>query len=216
MSFDALTLSAVRDELEPALTGARMQKAVFPDELSLAVEAFRKASLGVAERDTQKVAAVRYVAAGACAGCHDNYLAAWAESPHAKAWLALASRDRTDGSNGGTKNPECVACHSTGWGQPGGNASMDDVVMRTWHGVLCEDCHGPLSAHVADPRGSHATRVTEETCFNCHDKANSPQFDYGSYLRRVSCVSQKANETEGPGGKDASPSIHAVDPPALP
>src|SRR5438067_6042309 len=40
MSFDALTLSAVRDELEPLLTEARMQKIVFVDELSLAVEFF--------------------------------------------------------------------------------------------------------------------------------------------------------------------------------
>jgi predicted ribosome quality control (RQC) complex YloA/Tae2 family protein len=38
MSFDALTLAAVRDELGPLLTGARMQKLVFVDELSLAVE----------------------------------------------------------------------------------------------------------------------------------------------------------------------------------
>ena len=40
MAFDALTLSAVRDELEPLLTGARLQKLSFVDELSLAVEAF--------------------------------------------------------------------------------------------------------------------------------------------------------------------------------
>jgi predicted ribosome quality control (RQC) complex YloA/Tae2 family protein len=40
MSFDALTLSAVRDELEPLLTDARLQKLVFPDELSLAMEVF--------------------------------------------------------------------------------------------------------------------------------------------------------------------------------
>ena len=40
MSFDALSLAAVRDELEPLLTGARMQKLVFVDELSLAVEFF--------------------------------------------------------------------------------------------------------------------------------------------------------------------------------
>src|SRR5206468_8484867 len=40
MSFDALTLSAVRDELEPLLSGARLQKVVLPDDLSLAVEAF--------------------------------------------------------------------------------------------------------------------------------------------------------------------------------
>jgi predicted ribosome quality control (RQC) complex YloA/Tae2 family protein len=40
MPFDALTLSAVRDELEPWLTDARLQKLVFADDLSLAVEVF--------------------------------------------------------------------------------------------------------------------------------------------------------------------------------
>ncbi|MCA1646963.1 MAG: NFACT family protein [Chloroflexi bacterium] len=40
MSFDALTLSAVRAELEPLLVGARMQKVVLPDQLSLALETF--------------------------------------------------------------------------------------------------------------------------------------------------------------------------------
>ena len=39
MSFDALTLSAVRDELEPLLVDARLQRLVFVDDLSLAVEA---------------------------------------------------------------------------------------------------------------------------------------------------------------------------------
>jgi predicted ribosome quality control (RQC) complex YloA/Tae2 family protein len=40
MSFDALTLSAVRDELDPMLTDSRVQKVVFPDEMSLAIEVF--------------------------------------------------------------------------------------------------------------------------------------------------------------------------------
>ncbi|HEY3062145.1 MAG TPA: NFACT family protein [Chloroflexota bacterium] len=40
MSFDALTLSAVRDELEPLLVESRMQRLVFLDELSLVVEYF--------------------------------------------------------------------------------------------------------------------------------------------------------------------------------
>jgi predicted ribosome quality control (RQC) complex YloA/Tae2 family protein len=40
MSFDALTLTAVRDELAPVLAEARIQKLVFLDELSLAFEAF--------------------------------------------------------------------------------------------------------------------------------------------------------------------------------
>ena len=40
MPFDALTLSAVRDELEPLLTDARLQRLVFADELTIAAEAF--------------------------------------------------------------------------------------------------------------------------------------------------------------------------------
>jgi predicted ribosome quality control (RQC) complex YloA/Tae2 family protein len=40
MTFDALTLTAVRDELAPLVAGARVQKIVFVDELSLAVEFF--------------------------------------------------------------------------------------------------------------------------------------------------------------------------------
>jgi predicted ribosome quality control (RQC) complex YloA/Tae2 family protein len=40
VSFDALTLSAVRDELEPVLVDARLQRLVFVDELSLAAECF--------------------------------------------------------------------------------------------------------------------------------------------------------------------------------
>ena len=40
MSFDALTLAAVRDELEPVLSGARLQRVVMVDELSLAAECF--------------------------------------------------------------------------------------------------------------------------------------------------------------------------------
>jgi predicted ribosome quality control (RQC) complex YloA/Tae2 family protein len=40
MSFDALTLSAVRDELEPSIAHTRIQKMVFIDELALALELF--------------------------------------------------------------------------------------------------------------------------------------------------------------------------------
>src|SRR5437762_13583639 len=40
MGFDALTLAAVRDELEPLLTGSRLQRLVMIDELSLAAECF--------------------------------------------------------------------------------------------------------------------------------------------------------------------------------
>ena len=40
MGFDALTLAAVRDELQPLLEGSRVQRLVMVDELSLALECF--------------------------------------------------------------------------------------------------------------------------------------------------------------------------------
>ena len=157
------------------------------------VEAFKVESIGEAQARTEMSTTVGYKAAGACTGCHTDYFAAWTLTPHAKAWQALVSR-------GATTNPECVGCHSTAWGQPGGNASTADVPMRTWKAVQCESCHGPLSAHVADPRANHATPITEATCTGCHDDANSPEFDYGKYLRRVSCVGLKGEHERAPTG----------------
>ena len=43
-SFDALSLSAVRAEIEPRLVGGRVQKIVFPDQHSLALEVFAPAT----------------------------------------------------------------------------------------------------------------------------------------------------------------------------
>lgn len=155
---------------------------------------FQAASVGAASDRAQVDATVRYVAAGACAGCHDEYLAAWAFNDHAKAWQGLVPRN-------GTADPECVGCHSTAWGAPGGNASTEEPVMRTWHGVQCEACHGPMSAHVAEPRGNPGRAVSEATCLACHDPANSPEFDFGTYYRRLSCVSQKAHADEHQKGR---------------
>ena len=155
--------------------------------ISEAVRQFQEASVGAAKSRVAEEQAVRYVSAGSCTGCHDDYVAAWAATPsHPQAWQALLSRNATT-------NPECVSCHSTGWGEPGGNASADDVAMRTWKAVQCEECHGPMSAHRDDPRRNHGQAVVEATCVGCHDEANSPQFDYESYRKRLSCVSLKQN-----------------------
>lgn len=154
--------------------------------IATAVASFQRQAVGAAQQRVKQSDTVTYISAGGCTGCHDDYVAAWAATPsHPQAWQALVAR-------GQTGNTECVSCHSTAWGQPGGNASADEVAMRTWKAVQCEACHGPLSAHREDPHANHARPVTEATCTSCHDPANSPQFDYASYRSRLSCVSQKA------------------------
>jgi hypothetical protein len=108
-------------------------------------------------------------------------VAFWAYTPHKDALTALVKR-------GEEKNPECVACHTTGFGQPGGFAAVDDAdTLRRFGGVQCESCHGPLSLHPA--RQKKAQPVSEQTCLGCHDEANSPDFDYETYLPRARCPS---------------------------
>ncbi len=199
-------VTALWDALSPAAAGRNLvlvrDRPLGSDlqgqtAISDAVQQFQDASVGAAQSRVAQDQAVRYVSAGSCTGCHDDYVAAWAATPsHPQAWQALISRKAT-------ANPECVGCHSTGWGEPGGNASADEVAMRTWKAVQCEECHGPMSAHRDDPRRNHGLVVSEATCLSCHDEANSPQFDYESYRKRLSCVSLKQNS----GTPEAHPPV---------
>jgi hypothetical protein len=118
----------------------------------------------------------RYGTVGACVSCHQDRFVAWGFDPHAKALLALADR-------GATQNPECLACHTTAWGKPGGIGGLEEV--DRFKGVQCEACHGPMGGHPENGRKSEV--ISEGTCTGCHDAANSPGFEYGKYVGRVSC-----------------------------
>lgn len=128
-----------------------------------------------------------------CAGCHADRLAAWAFDDHARAYEALLTR------KAGTST-ECVGCHTTGFGRPGGYAALDTATLRTYKAVQCEACHGPMGGHPQNEK-VQARTVDETTCLTCHDKANSPQFDYTAYLKRISCSRIKAPDA----GNSATP-----------
>ena len=121
-----------------------------------------------------------YAAASACVTCHTNEFTRWTYTDHARAaWTSLLKRNETD-------NVECVQCHTTGFGQPGGFGELTSGNLGRFKAVQCEACHGPLVGHPDDPRVK-AEPVTVQTCLGCHDEANSPDFDYESYLRRATC-----------------------------
>ncbi len=120
----------------------------------------------------------QYASSAACVSCHRDRFSAWVLDPHARALDALRLRDQA-------QNPECIACHTTGFGQPGGFGTPDDAALSRWKGVQCEACHGPLGAHPGDGRPLPVPDAA--TCTGCHDPANSPQFDPERYLRRISC-----------------------------
>ncbi len=113
----------------------------------------------------------------ACLDCHTRDCDAWNESAHAHAWATL----QKDGSH---VDSYCQQCHVTGYGRPGGFASAKRTPQLA--NVGCESCHGPSQAHVDDSTVHTAYyRNAASTCIACHDRENSPQFDYGEYWPQI-------------------------------
>lgn len=120
-----------------------------------------------------------FATAASCTTCHTNEFARWTFSDHTRAWQSLVERQAT-------ANPECLPCHTTGFGQPGGMGELTTASIRAFKGVQCESCHGPMRGHPDDPRVQSGP-VTVERCLTCHDEANSPDFDWPTYLARATC-----------------------------
>ena len=120
-----------------------------------------------------------YATAAGCTSCHSKQFARFGFTEHRNGGSTLMREGRHN-------DPECLTCHTTGFGQPGGFAETDPTSMRKWGGVQCEACHGPLAGHPREQRAVPA-QVDETTCLRCHDEANSPNFDYSTYLLEVIC-----------------------------
>ena len=144
--------------------------------------------------ETSSPHSASYASSGACVNCHSDEFARWTLTKHARAWTTLVRRGETD-------NPECVGCHTTGYGEPGGLGELTDSNIRQFKGVQCEECHGPMGGHPSNP-DVHSTAVTRESCLKCHDEANSPDFDYETYLPRASCQGGAPAIIPRPAGQD--------------
>lgn len=132
-----------------------------------------------------------YQTAAGCMKCHQDRFAAWTFDPHAKAWDALLEREAT-------ANPECLPCHTTGYGEPGGFGEANFANTSRYKAVQCEACHGAMGAHPEDGKAHPAP--SEGQCISCHDAANSPSFDISPYLRRISCTMVSQRDRAGGGG----------------
>ncbi len=145
-----------------------------------------------------------YVGDAVCGTCHPTELAALKAGWHAKALAPLATAARGHWSvpkhkRGvvGLRKPQCLRCHVTGYGKPGGfpHAAPADPLRHPMAGVGCEMCHGPGKAHADDPKRPRAIARLGGTCNECnvlpicrlcHDDRNSPHFDYKAALPKAS------------------------------
>ncbi|MCL4306196.1 cytochrome c family protein [bacterium] len=147
-----------------------------------------------------------YVGSGKCKICHKgekngNIYETWLDSKHAKALETLVAK-------GEQNNPECLSCHTTGYGTASGFDKMPDLHgMEDLGGVGCESCHGPGSEYktkkiMESREASIAAGMwipDENTCKTCHNE-KSPTFkgfNYEEALQKIiHHVPPKAEATE--------------------
>jgi len=115
----------------------------------------------------------RYVGQETCRRCHENTYTKVAQMDHARAYESLV-KSKSEGL------PECLACHTTGYGEPAGFQTASSEPNLT--SVQCESCHGMGTSHKRD--GSYA-QVDEKKCLFCHNGERSPEFSYKAYARKI-------------------------------
>src|SRR5215468_8917437 len=107
-----------------------------------------------------------------CAQCHKDEYLAWKNSRHSHAFAVLDEKQRTFDSN-------CVGCHSLGYRDQG---FVSIKATPQFANVHCESCHGPGAEHVKAPTaGNYKTPPKNQSCLVCHDRDNSPDFDFEKY-----------------------------------
>ncbi len=120
-----------------------------------------------------------YTGADACRDCHQAAYDKWLETPHSRAFARLEEV-------GKSFDPDCIACHTVGFEQPGGY--IDSRLTMHLMDVQCESCHGPGRKHM-EAKGKeptpHAHWPREKICRQCHTQPHSPQFDLNSYWPRI-------------------------------
>lgn len=140
---------------------------------------------------------IEYVGSKKCKTCHIKQYKSWKETKMAQALEVLKPGEAVeakethgiDPDSDYTADAECLQCHTTGYGKPGGFVSVDETPDLA--GVGCESCHGAGGRYLETDLMSLKNKdhsfesvreagliypVTEETCTSqCHNE-NSPFF----------------------------------------
>lgn len=132
-------------------------------------------AVGAAKVEAEETAT--YVGSKVCAECHDEEFASYsANAKKAHSYESVEMMERR-GRLTDEEFKECLHCHSTGYGKPGGFVSVETTPDLKDAG--CEVCHGPGSKHAesGEPEDIKGT-LTMADCETCHnaDRVNSFRF----------------------------------------
>lgn len=119
-----------------------------------------------------------YIGIDACTDCHDDERKVWDKTAHAHAYATLEEDFKEF-------NLDCVSCHVTGYGKPGGSTVTHVEKLKD---VQCEECHGPGSLHAKDPgkKGLIVLSPKPESCVSqCHHPPHVEGFDAVAKMKLV-------------------------------
>ena len=111
----------------------------------------------------------RYVGSDTCKKCHPYQYARWSIQRHARAMESLKK-------GGYDWSPECVVCHTVGYGASDGYKPMKET--PEFGRVGCEVCHGRGKILMNGNCKVLARKGSEQTCRQCHTMAKHPAFNY--------------------------------------
>ncbi len=149
-------------------------------EAYFAVEAEKRREMQMNEflsRDrTTGLLRERFLGQVACGKCHVGLIDRLAVGPHYRAYETLLQR-------GEERNPDCLSCHTTGFGKYSGfDLDSEERTGKDLRGVQCEECHGPGTTH---SRNGAYIETARASCMRCHTSYWSPDFDFESYWERI-------------------------------
>ena len=131
--------------------------------------------------------AANYLGAKKCKACHMKQYKSWSKTSMATSFENLKPGIKTeekkkagiDPDKDYTTDENCLSCHTTGYGRPGGFKSLSETPKLI--NVQCESCHGPGADFRAIMKKDKKFKLsdvkaaglmipseTENNCLECH------------------------------------------------
>lgn len=116
-----------------------------------------------------------YVGSDVCQKCHEKEYDSFMK--YAKKSKSYESIERVKKGLTAEEIRGCYACHTTGYGKPGGFVSVEKTPHLKNAG--CEVCHGPGEIHVKTMSAQHIKkRMSIDDCEVCHIEERVRAFRY--------------------------------------
>lgn len=117
-----------------------------------------------------------YVGSSTCGICHKKIHEHWSKTAHGVSYNTLVHV-------GHQYDPECIKCHTTGYGNVSGFLNYEE--NQNLINVGCESCHGAGNIHIKNVNETSYGLTDENICETCHDSEHSPGFQRNEYWRRI-------------------------------